>query len=301
MARLGLCCLFLKEPLKFRHLRAVDIKKLDMEKRLERISSICLHNAETLRNAVSAVLRLGIKSFRVQSQLLPLFTHPEFGYCLDDLPDHAKIADFLKDIRKFSRKNGIRLSFHPDQFVVLASPHPKVVENSIDELKYQAEIAELIGADIINIHIGGSYGNKVETLERFIDNLKIVPANVKKLLTLENDDLQYTPSDLFPVCRKSGIPMVYDIHHHRCNPDGITVEEATKISQDIWAITGREPYFHVSSPKYGWKSKKIRPHADYIDIADFPDCWKNINATIDVEAKAKELAVLKLAKDLIVF
>ena len=63
--------------------------------------------------------------------------------------------------------NDIRLSFHPDQFVVLSSPHPEVVANSIRELEYQARLAEAVGADVINIHAGGVYGDKPSALQRF--------------------------------------------------------------------------------------------------------------------------------------
>lgn len=59
-----------------------------------------------------------------------------------------------------------------------------------------------------------------------------------------------------------------------------------------------EPLFHLSSPKDGWESYKLRNHHDYIDANDFPACWMNLNITVKVEAKAKELAVLKLKRDI---
>ena len=121
---------------------------------------------------------------------------------------------------------------------------------------------------------------------------------VRRRLTLENDDISYSVKDLLPVCEKLRIPLVYDVHHHRCKPDGLTIEEATKLSMATWYAVGREPYFHLSSPKYGWQSNNIKPHADYIDPADFPECWKGLTATVDIEAKAKELAVLQLMRDL---
>ena len=88
------------------------------------------------------------------------------------------------------------------------------------------------------------------------------------------------------------------MHHHRCNPDGLSVEEATVLAVKTWEKTGKEPWFHISSPKKGWSGGDPRPHADYIDPADFPSCWKGLDVTVDVEAKAKELAVLKLAGNL---
>jgi UV DNA damage endonuclease len=67
---------------------------------------------------------------------------------------------------------------------------------------------------------------------------------------------------------------------------------------ETWLQLGREPYFHVSSPKNGWQKGSPKPHADYIDPADFPSCWRGKKITVDVEAKAKELAVLQLMKEL---
>jgi UV DNA damage endonuclease len=88
------------------------------------------------------------------------------------------------------------------------------------------------------------------------------------------------------------------VHHHRCKPDGLSVDEATGLSRNSWERVGREPYFHISSPLNGWQGQDPKPHADYVDPEDFPDCWKGFNVTVDVEAKAKELAVLKLKKSL---
>jgi len=81
------------------------------------------------------------------------------------------------------------------------------------------------------------------------------------------------------------------VHHHRCLPDGLTVEQATTEAIQTW---NREPVFHLSSPLNGWKGNGITKHHDYIDPKDFPDCWLDLDITVEVEAKAKELAVLAL-------
>jgi UV DNA damage endonuclease len=225
-------------------------------------------------------------------------THPEVGYELVDLPDGDTIAHLLGSIRSYARKYDIRLSFHPDQFVVLSSPHPAVVANSVRELEYQAGLAEALGADVINIHAGGVYGDKSAALQRFCRVFPDLPDNVRARLTLENDDVSYTVRDLLPVCGQLSVPLVYDVHHHRCNPDGLSVEEATLLAGETWQRAGREQYCHLSSPRAGWGSGKPKPHADYIDPADFPDCWRGREMTVDVEAKAKELAVVRLMADL---
>ena len=112
--------------------------------------------------------------------------------------------------------------------MVLNSTRPEVVEASIRELEYQAEVAEWVGADVVNIHGGGAFGDKPKALADFARNLDRLSSRARSRLTVENDDKIFTPADLLPICRADGIPLVYDVHHHRCNPDGMSVEEATE-------------------------------------------------------------------------
>ena len=89
----------------------------------------------------------------------------------------------------------------------------------------------------------------------------------------------------------TGVPLVYDVHHHRCNPDGMSVEQATREALATW---NREALFHISSPMGGWKGPKRERHHDFIDVTDFPACWRRKRITVEVEARAKEVAVLRL-------
>jgi UV DNA damage endonuclease len=134
----------------------------------------------------------------------------------------------------------------------------------------------------------------LSALQRFCGVFTNLPENVRSRLTLENDDISYSVSDLLPVCDKLAIPLVYDVHHHRCNPDGLSVEEATRLAGATWQRQGREQYCHLSSPKAGWGEGNPKPHADYINPEDVPACWLERTMTVDIEAKAKELAVLQL-------
>lgn len=296
--RFGLCCIFRNEPIKFRTTTAKAVSRLTRRERLDKLSDLCLSNAENLLKALMAVDRLGIGAFRINSQFFPLYTHPEAGYELGDLKDRNDISLLLHQVDDFRKKRHLRLSFHPDQFIVLNSPRADVVENSIRELAYQAMVATLVGADVINIHLGGVYGDKTRAIERFVENAGRLPEEIRSRLTVENDDRSHTPSDIVPVCERLTIPLVYDVHHHRCNPDAWSIEKATEACVKTWDKVGREPYFHVSSPKDGWEAANPRPHADYIDVADLPTCWMTLDATVDVEAKAKELAVERLIASL---
>ena len=297
MLRLGLCCLFNQAPIRFRSATAKFVRPLDRPAQLVKLSELCLDNARSLVAAVEEVYRLGFGSFRVSSPLLPLYTHPEVGYRLEELPDAREITATLRSVKALKEKYLLRFSFHPDQFTLLSSPRPEVTAASLKELDYQVMLAELIDADVINIHGGGVYGDKQSALSRLVKEISALPEPIRIRLTLENDDRSYTVEDLLPVCEELDIPLVYDVHHHRCNPDGLTVAAATKACMRSWRRLGREPYFHLSSPKHSWNGKP-GPHADFIDIADFPAEWHGLDATIDVEAKAKELALLQLRKEL---
>ena len=133
--------------------------------------------------------------------------------------------------------------------MVLNSPREDVVASSIAELEYQAEVAEWVEADSINIHAGGAYGDKPAALQRFAACLGRLSRRIRERLTVENDDKVFTPSDLLPICKTEGLPLVYDVHHHRCNSDALSVEQATRQAIRTW---NREPLFHISSPLAGW-------------------------------------------------
>ena len=298
MLRFGLCCQFVEAPVRFRQTTARSLLALPPAARRAKLSRLCLENAASLVQAVETVHALGIGAFRVLSPLFPRYTHPEAGYRLEELPDAEAILAQLQLADRRRQSWDIRLSFHPDPFVLLSSPDPDVTRRSLAELDYQAMLAERIGADVINLH-GGVYGDKRAALARLRRTVEGLPARIRSRLTLENDDVSYTVTDLLPVCADLELPLVYDVHHHRCLPDGMSVAAATDACLESWQRAGRgEPYLHLSSPRGGWGAANPRPHADFIDPDDFPAAWRGLTATLDIEAKAKEQAVLRLRQAL---
>lgn len=295
MIRLGLCCLFKEQPIRFRRTTAAFLSRFPIREQRDRLSDICLANAENLTLALKYCHEHGIGGFRINSQILPLKTHPNVGYDIADLPQAHNIIKTFKAGGAFAKKHHIRTTFHPDQFIILSSPNPEVTARSVADLNYQSEVAGWVNADVINIHAGGAYGDKAAALTRLRETIKTLAVPVRRRLTLENDDISYSPRDLLPVCTEMNIPLVYDVHHHRCLKDGLSIEEATALTAGTW---NREPLFHISSPKNGWRSSDIRKHHDYIDIRDMPVNWLSLDLTVEVEAKAKELAVLELKKAL---
>lgn len=295
MIRLGLCCIFVEQPIKFRTTTATHLLKKDRPAQLAKLSELCLENARSLLAAFKFCAAAGIGCFRINSQILPLKTHPGVGYAVGDLPAGGQIIDTFNECGRFLKKNNLRASLHPDQFVVLNSPRAEVVASSIAEIEYQAEVAGWVGADVINIHAGGGYGDKPAALERFKEGFQRLSASARQLVTLENDDKTFTPADLLPICNEMQIPLVYDVHHHRVLPDGMSIAAATAAALKTW---NREPLFHLSSPLNGWGGAQPQQHHDYIDPADFPAEWRDLEITVEVEAKAKELAILRLMNDL---
>jgi UV DNA damage endonuclease len=159
-------------------------------------------------------------------------------------------------------------------------------------MEAQARVAELVGADVLTLHGGGAAGGIPAALDRLERGIERLPGAARVRLGLENDDRSFTPEMLLPLCERLGVPLVYDVHHHRCNADGLDVDEASHRAAATWGV--REPYFHVSSPRAGFGGGDLRPHADYVNPGDVPDAWRTIRLTVDVEAKAKERAVLAL-------
>ena len=290
--RWGLCCQFLDAPIRFRSATHRYVETLDADDARSYLAGIARDNARALGEAASHCAGLGIGAFRINSGILPLCTHPKSGYTLSDLDADGSITAAFRAAGALAAEHDVRLSFHPDQFVVLNSERPEVVDASLREMHAQADLAELVGADVLTLHAGSGAGGGAAALERLERGIERLSDAARQRLALENDDRRFPPALLLPFCERLGIPMVYDVHHHRCNPDELRVSEASARAAATW--NGREPHFHVSSPRDGWSAADPRPHADYVAQGDFPDEWLDLRITVDVEAKAKERAVLAL-------
>ncbi len=153
---------------------------------------------------------------------------------------------------------------------------------------------------VINIHIGGAYGDKKETLQRFHQNLTSLPHEIKAVMTLENDDKTYTVEETLTACQQENIPMVLDIHHHEANPSELPLDQYLESIFQTWDSRDLVPKIHISSPK---SDKAFRSHSDLVDvhfIESFFKSLKKLDQNVDfmIEAKHKDLAMLKLIEDL---
>ena len=271
------------------------IKRTFKAKGIEYASELGLGNAKDLFTIVKWNNENGFKFFRITSNLFPWSSE----YKLSDMPDYEEICNILSDVGKYVKENDMRITCHPGPFNVLTSPHEHVVDNCIVDLSIHGEVFDLMGLsrtpfNKINIHIGGAYGDKTSAMERFCTNFHRLPESVKTRLTVENDDkaTMYSVQDLYDgVYTKIGIPIVFDYHHHRFCDGGLSEKEALELAMSTWGNI--IPVVHYSeSRSIEQEDPKIRPqaHSDY--IYDYIDTYGN-RVDIMVEAKAKELAVLK--------
>ena len=286
-------------------------------------SELILENLRNLTKIVSWNNQNGVKVYRMSSNMFPWMSEYEFT----DLPDYDKICNLLKGIGTLAMENGQRLSFHPGQFCVLASPNEEVVLNAMNELDKSAQIMDLMGLPEsrmakINIHVGGAYGNKKAALERFCKNFLRLQPSAQARLTVENDDKanMYSVKDLYEgVYKVVGIPIVFDYFHHKFCTGGMTEEEALKLAASTWGDI--KPCTHYSESRRAEKKLVIeqicknnnitmeqmqdwptlaahykefskikeQAHSDYIkeEIKDY-----GLDIDVVVEAKAKELAFM---------
>ena len=247
-------------------------QRLSDDDRQAYLNGIALENANALIDVLRYCDALDIRAFRVSSGIFPLATHPLSGYRLESLPDGDEVRRRLEIAGERRGTRGHPTEFHPDQFVVLNSVRPEVVDGSIKELEWQAEVAEIIGADVICLHGGSTQGGVEDSAARLVGAIDRLSTRARLRLAIENDDRCFSAIDLLPVCLATGVPLVLDAHHHRVITGDLSIEEATDWALATWG--DREPYFHVSSPRDGWKGGDPRPHADFIDPADVPGYWR---------------------------
>ena len=271
------------------------IKRTFKSKGIDYASQLGLDNCKDLYKILEWNKENGFNFFRITSNLFPWSSE----YNLSDMPDYDEICDILSKAGRYAIDNDIRITSHPGPFNVLTSPHPHVVDNCINDLSIHGEVFDLMNLsrtpyNKINIHIGGAYGDKVSAMERFCENFHRLPDSVKTRLTVENDDkaTMYSVVDLYEgVYCKIGIPIVFDYHHHRFCNGGLSEEDALEVAISTW--NNIVPVVHYSeSRNIEQEDDKIRPqaHSDY--VRDYIDTYGN-RVDIMVEAKAKELAVLK--------
>lgn len=274
------------------------VKRTFQAKGLTYASQLALRNILDFERIIHWNISRKIFLFRMSSDMFPWMSEYEFR----DLPAYREIRGVLSGVGKQVSASGMRLTFHPGPFNVLASPNPAVVTNTIKELRQHAEIMDMLDLPEtpfakINIHVGGAYGDRAQAMDRFTQNFLKAPQIVRSRLTIENDDkLNLFPvSDLQTIHERTGIPIVFDYLHHIFCMGGLSEEDAFRLAVKTWP-EGITPVVHYSSSKKQFEDPgAIAPaHADYIY-----DRIETYGSEVDVmlEAKAKEEAVEKYLEE----
>ena len=266
----------------------------------------------------SYLAKHNIAMYRMSSDMAPYATHP-------GMPQfHAMVRESAGDLEyvgRLARELDIRLSFHPSQFIVLNSENEELTRKSMWDLDSQAEMLDRMecGPEArMVIHVGGAYGDRDSGCARWCRTWKRLGEPVRRRLLLENDDIRYSAADVLRIHEETGVALVFDYQHFWCfNPEGLVMMPTMERFLRTWPA-GQRPKLHYSCARTelreikrkNRKTKKLETvlqppiwtgHADYnnpFETIPFLRSIAHLDADIMLEAKAKDLALLRLRNDI---
>ena len=286
---LGLVCITNSDEVRYKTVTRKTLLSLDEAAQTEKLRSIYAENTARLKKAVNFCLSNDINLYRMTSNLFP-FSDEEAGAEI-----LKEFAGELAEIGKHALENNLRLVLHPDQFVVLSSDSPNVVENSIKILKMHAKTMDLLGQPRSEWAAMTIHGGKSDRADRMVENIKKLPDEIRNRIVLENDEHAYSSDEILDICRRAEVPMVFDAHHHICREkledyNDESVEKAFWAAKETWQNPDLQ-LVHISN---GREKFGDRAHSDM--IFTMPKVFR-FAPWIEVEAKHKEIAIAKLQKD----
>ena len=252
-----------------------------------------------------------LRMVRLSSDLLPVYTEPTWSYFWRRNDVRDRCSNLFSNIGNVARANNVRLSFHPGQFTVLASDNPEIVNRSIEEFEYHADMARWMDfgktfQDFkINVHIAGRAGPA--GIKAVIPRLS---TEARNCLTIENDEISWGIDSSLELVNDCAL--VLDIHHHWIHTGEYINAKDDRIKRIIDSWRGVRPVIHYSvsredvlvghsrsqlpslSPliENGYKKGKLRAHSDF-DWNSEVNNWALTHlewADIMCESKGKNLA-----------
>ncbi len=250
----------------------------------EKLWDLVKGNIESTRKLVERVGTLdeNLRMVRLSSDILPVYTEPswKFFYGLSDVRAYCERG--FKQIGDVARANSVRLSMHPGQFTVLASDNPDIVDRSIEEFEYHADMARWMGygksfQDFkINVHIAGRAGP-----EGIRSAYKRLSPEARNTITIENEENAWGLNDCLSL--SDLLPIVLDIHHHWVREGEYLDPSDARVSRVLDSWRGLRPTMHYSQsredvlaghcpntvPDYksllesGYKKAKLRAHSNF--------------------------------------
>jgi UV DNA damage repair endonuclease len=270
-------------------------------------------NIEAVRKLVERVGTLDehLRMVRISSDILPVYTQRDWSYFWRRTDVVAYCERHFAQVGQIARDRNVRLSFHPGQFTVLASVNEGIVERSIEEFEYHADMARWMGFGRrfqdykINVHISGKQGP-----EGIRKAYKRLSPEARNCITIENEENAWGLDD----CLSLGdlLPIVLDIHHNWCREGEYIDPASDRVKRVIDSWRGIRPTMHYSVSREdilvdhdkhtlpdrdklmaaGYNKQKLRAHSDYY-WSEAVNVWAmSFHDHMDImcESKGKNLA-----------
>ena len=288
-SKLGLVCITTTDAVRYKTVTRKRLLSFEVDEQRTMLRNLYEENINRLERAVTFCLENGISMYRITSDIFP-FADDEMGREI-----LTGFDDRLEAIGQRAIENGLRLVLHPDQFVVLSSDSESVVANSIKILEMHARTMDLLGqprSEWAAMTIHGGKGNRADQM---VGVIKELPEGVRNRIVLENDEYAYGSDEILDICRRAGVPMIFDAHHHVVH-DKLDSFEHPSVADAFWAAreTWADPANQMVHISNGRTHFNDRAHSDIVHT--MPDVFRHA-PWIEVEAKHKEIAIAKLQKE----
>src|SRR5829696_1824093 len=287
--RLGLVCITHSDEVRYKTVTRKRLLQFDAPEQKRMLRGLYAANLARLNGALDFCAGRGLRLYRMTSALFP-FADDEAG--ADVLEEFA--GELLRTGARAAELE-IRLVLHPDQFVVLSSDSPQTVANSVKILETHARVMDMLRQPrspwaLIEIH-----GGKGGRADRLVEQIGLLPEGVRSRIAFENDEYIYSAAEILGVCRRAGVPMVFDAHHHVVH-EGLTSYDDPSVGEmvDAARATWRQPEWQLVHISNGRESFRDRHHSDLVTL--MPAAYRRV-PFIEVEAKHKELAIERLKTD----
>lgn len=287
--KLGLICITASDEIRYRTITRKRFLSLSTAGQEETLRDLYADNLHRLHKALEFCRRENISLYRLSSNLFP-FSDEAIGRTVLD-----EFTETMHEIGEKSRKFSLRLTLHPDQFVVLNSDKPEVIENSRKILQNHADWLDRFDLPRSQFAPMNIHGGKGDRSERLVSVILSLPDNIRHRLTLENDEHAYSAPEIAEICFKTGVAFCFDAHHHVIHEklesyDDPSVAEMVALARGTWQDPAWQ-LVHISNGKTAFHDPE---HSDLIE--KMPGAFRQV-PWIDIEAKAKERAIARLERE----
>ncbi len=249
------------------------------------------NNLECLQKILEFNSKNEILFFRLTSDLVPFASHP---ICKFNWQRHFRNS--FNEIGSYIKKHDMRVSMHPDQFVLVNSIDRKIFARSLKELVYHTEIIDLLGLDCsakIQIHVGGVYNDKTKSINRFVSRFQKLEEKLRRRLVIENDESRYNLRDCVLINNMTEVPVLFDSFHHEINNSGETLDAAFELFTKTWKKKDGLPMVDYSSQQSGKRKGKHAETLDEEHFKNFLQLTLPFDYDLMLEIKDKEQSTLK--------